>query len=136
MKESKEVEACTFSMKYKKEVLGPKKKKRIQSNNPRRDDSLERFRTHHDIKQNPGPGSGREDEPIVISDSEDEVEITYDPPTYNMMYNVHDSVVDNCKIVINDPYNLISKNERYKLTIRNKIPITRLWKQLMGNPKI
>ena len=142
MKDSKEVEPCSFSMRYKETLLEPKRKKRIQSNNPRSDDSLEKFRTIHDIESNPGPkGSGWEDDPIVISDSEDDIEITYDittadPPISNTMYNVHNSLVENFKIVINDPYNLIGQNERYKLTICNKIPVARLWKQLMRKPKV
>ena len=58
------------------------------------------------------------------------------PSTSNMMYNVHNSIFENCKMIINDTYNLIEQNERYKLTICNTIPVTRLMKHLMGKPKV
>ena len=73
----------------------------VLTENSRRDDSLEKDRTIHDVELNPRPvGYGRETDPIIISDSEDEsddITILYEsntphPTISSTMYNNHSSV--------------------------------------------
>ena len=112
----------------------------------RRDNSLEKSRVIYDVEKNPVP-TGREDDPIVISDSEDESENndiiilsdTNDPPIppVNVISNKHVSEVNERKITVRDPDKLLTKNiGSLKLTIKKKVPMNNLLKQLTTEPKV